>query len=709
MVNVFTDVSERVRAEEALRYSEQRYRNLIDQAADGFVVSDNDNVVVDCNPAALELLGYSREELIGKPLTELIDAQDLRRQPLQIERLRAEGSILLERRVVRNDGTVIPVEVSARALPNGGIQALIRDVTARVIAEERLRQAATVFESTREGVVITDAQHSIIAVNSAFTEVTGYSESEVLGKNPSLLKSDRHDDDFYREMWSAIKEFGFWRGEIWSRRKNGDIYPEWGTISAVVDEDNHVTNYVAVFSDISSVKESEEKLEYLAHHDPLTELPNRLLYMARLEHALEQAKREQLSAAVIFIDLDHFKNINDSLGHPVGDALLIQVAERLSTQVRNEDTVARLGGDEFTVLLEQLRNPQRAGAVAAKLINSFAEPFYVEGHQLHVTASIGISLSPHDGEDVATLLRNADSAMYQAKERGRNGYQFYTAEHTTSAFERVLLENSLRQALKLDQFEIFYQPQLDLRNERLVGAEALVRWHHPEMGLVSPDRFIPLAEETGLIVPIGEWVLQIACQQVRGWQEAGLPIDRVAVNLAGQQLRRGDLVTSVEQALDRAGLAPASLELEVTEGFIMQQAEQAIEVLERLRQLGVTLSIDDFGTGYSSLSCLKRLPINTLKIDQSFVRDIPHDPNDEAIARAVIALAKSLQLNVVAEGIETSAQRDFMLEEDCTEGQGYLFSPPLPGHQFAEFLEQQAIKEAEWAAKRDQTYRGSGI
>ncbi len=709
VVNVFTDISERVRAEEALRHSEQRYRNLIDQAADGFVVSDSDHWVVDCNPAALELLGYSREELIGKSLSELVDPQDLRRQPLQIERLRKEGSVLLQRRVVRKDGRIVPVEVSARALPNGGIQSLIRDVTARLIAEERLRQAATVFESTREGVIITDAQCNIIAVNSAFTEVTGYSEPEVLGKNPSMLKSGRHDADFYREMWAAIKESGFWRGEIWNRRKNGDTYPEWQTISAVFDEDNRVTNYVAVFSDISSVKESEEKLEYLAHHDPLTELPNRLLYTARLEHALEQAKRERLSAAVLFIDLDHFKNINDSLGHPVGDALLVQVAERLLAQVRSEDTVARLGGDEFTVLLEQLRNPQRAGAIAAKLINSFVEPFHVEGHQLHVTASIGISLSPNDGEDVATLLRNADSAMYQAKERGRNGYQFYTAELTTSAFERVLLENSLRQALKLEQFEIFYQPQLDLRNERLVGAEALVRWHHPEMGLVSPDRFIPLAEETGLIVPIGEWVLQTACRQVREWQESGLPIERVAVNLAGQQLRRGDLISSVEQALDRAGLSPNSLELEITEGFIMQQAEQAIELLERLRQLGVTLSIDDFGTGYSSLSYLKRLPINTLKIDQSFVREIPHDPNDEAIARAVIALAKSLQLSVVAEGIETDAQRDFMLDEGCTEGQGYLFSPPMPTQQFTEYLKQQAIKESEWAANRDQSYRGSGI
>ena len=545
------------------------------------------------------------------------------------------------------------VEVQEYRTQDGGTLILRADITDRLQVEERLQQAATVFNNTREGVMITDAAGLITAVNGAFTEITGYSESDVLGRSPDIFKSEKHDKSFYKSIEKAMSDKGYWRGEIWSTRKNGEIYPEWKTVSSVTGSDGRVTHHVAVFSDISDIKESEQQLEYLAHHDPLTELPNRLLFTARLDHALERSQRDGTYLAVLFIDLDNFKNINDSLGHPAGDALLRGMAHRLRSLLREEDTVSRLGGDEFTVLLEQLPNPEMAGTIASKLVECFAAPFRLENNSLHVTGSIGISICPTDGTDAATLLRNADAAMYKAKENGRNGYQYYTAELTKTAFERVLLENSLRRALKLDQFVVYYQPQISLADGSLIGAEALVRWQHPEMGLVPPVRFISLAEDTGLIGQLGEWVLRSACYQVKAWQDAGLKVDRIAVNLSGQQLRRKGLVDTVRDALSKSGLEPKYLELEITEGFIMEQAEQTIGVLEELRRLGVTLSIDDFGTGYSSLSYLKLLPISTLKIDQSFVNEIPRDPNDEAIAKAIIALAKSLQLNVLAEGVET--------------------------------------------------------
>jgi len=679
------NVTDEIAAKENELILKSRLHDALESVPGGIVLFDKQDKLILCNSAYRSSVAEISSVLVPGAPFDFINTALAEAGLVDL----GGGSVddwVNERRLQHQEGKPFRlkvkgdrwVEVQEYRTQEGGTLILRADITDRLQVEERLQQAATVFSNTREGVMITDANGVITAVNSAFTEITGFGEDEVFGRSPKLLRSDKHDDAFYHAIENAIRELGYWRGEIWGRRKNGEVYPEWKTVSIVKDSHGCVTHHVAVFSDISDIKASEQQLEYLAHHDPLTELPNRLLFTARLNHAIKRSQRDGTLLAVLFIDLDNFKNINDSLGHPAGDALLKGMAQRLRNLLRDEDTVSRLGGDEFTVLLEQLPSPEKAGGIAAKLVECFAAPFRLENNSLHVTGSIGIAICPTDGSDAATLLRNADAAMYKAKENGRNGFQYYTSELTKSAFERVLLENSLRSALKLDQFVVYYQPQISLIDGSLIGAEALVRWQHPEMGLVPPVRFIPLAEDTGLIGPLGEWVLRSACYQAKAWQDAGIKVDRVAVNLSGQQLRRKGLVDTVKDALYKSGLSPSSLELEITEGFIMEQAEQAIGVLEELKLLGVTLSIDDFGTGYSSLSYLKLLPITTLKIDQSFVCDIPRDPNDEAITRAIIALAKSLQLKVLAEGVETDEQRQFLQQEGCDQVQGFLFNPPLP-------------------------------
>jgi diguanylate cyclase (GGDEF)-like protein/PAS domain S-box-containing protein len=560
---------------------------------------------------------------------------------------------------------------------------LQKEIAERKRTEQALRQAAAVFENTTEGVMITDTDDRVVAVNKAFTEITGYDQTDVVGQTPRVLDSGRHDEPFYTAMSASITETGRWRGEVWKRRKNGETFPVWLNISTVIDERGRLTHYVRVFSDITPIKESQTQLERLAHHDALTGLPNRLLFNARLGHALERARREGGLVAVLFFDLDHFKNINDSLGHPAGDRLLQAVTTRLLDSVREEDTVARLGGDEFTLLLEELRESMDAATVAEKAINALARPFDLDGHEAYVTASVGISLFPNDGQDVTTLLKNADSALYQAKEHGRNKYHFYTKDLTAAAFKRLALESSLRRAVERGEFTLYYQPQVDLNDGQIVGAEALVRWRHPERGLVLPGEFIPMAESTGLIVKLGEWVLRTACAQAKAWQEEGLPPMRIAVNVSSVQVTRSAIVVIVENALEETGLDPRYIELEITEGLIMQQTQQTITTLGNLRAMGVMLAVDDFGTGYSSLSYLKRLPLHRLKIDKSFVCEIPDDLDDSAITRAIIALGENLHLIVVAEGVENETQLEFLRSNGCDEAQGHLFSAPVPAAEFA--------------------------
>ncbi len=589
------------------------------------------------------------------------------------------------------------IGLAAARLENLYLMRQLRDLNAdleeRVTARTaELRRAATVFESTSEGVMITDPDQKIVAVNPSFFEVTGYCEAEVIGQLPSLLKSGRHDRQFYDSMWQSIRETGNWRGEIWNRRKNGEIYPELLNISEVRNECNDLTSFVAVFSDISAIKESEARFEHLAHHDPLTGLPNRLLLHARMEHAVTRARRTQSRFAVLFLDLDRFKTVNDSFGHPVGDLLLQEVARRLTDCVRSDDTVARLGGDEFTILIEDLLDPGNAAKTAVKILEALSAPFDLGGLEVFSSGSLGIALFPDDGDDATTLLRNADSAMYRAKQKGPKSFHLYTTDLSELARQRLEIETGLRRALERDEFVLHYQPQISLSDDRVIGAEALIRWNHPEMGLMPPDSFIPVAEETGLIEEIGQWVLQTACSQNWRWQDAGLPAIRVAVNVSGRQITHTPLEDVVCEALAFSGLDAQYLELEITESVFMDQTEVSVRALGALKELGVSLAIDDFGAGYSSLSYLRRFPIDRLKIDQTFIRDISSNTHDQAIAQAVVALGHSLQLTVIAEGVETAEQLECLRAQGCDEVQGFLFSRPHPAGDFAVFLENHQPK-----------------
>ncbi|UHD14808.1 putative bifunctional diguanylate cyclase/phosphodiesterase [Thiocapsa bogorovii] len=572
----------------------------------------------------------------------------------------------------------VPRRVTSRVeLPTW--KAPFRTITERKTAEEGLRLSAAVFESTSEGVVITDTTPSIIAVNPAFTEINGYRPEEVMGRNPSLLKSGRHEQPFYEAMWRALLDRGHWRGEVWNRRKDGEIYPQWVNINAVRSELGKTTHYVGVFSDLSDIKRSEAQIERLAHRDPLTDLPNRLLFRTRLEQALLRASTSRARVGMLLVDLDGFRHINDSLGHAVGDIALREVAKRLSDLVRIDDTVARLSGDELALLIEGDEDiDTRAALMAERVRESLNKPFMVKTAELFMSASIGIAVYPEDGTNVSELMQNCDAALYQAREAGGNTYRHYARALTDYARERVTLTSELNRAIERDELRLHYQPLVDTGTSRVTGLEVLVRWQHPERGMVLPDSFIRLAEETGLIIPLGAWVLRRACLQAREWEAAGIPFGRIAVNVSGVQIQRSDFARTLESILHETGLGAERLELELTETFVMDLREDAQRLLCDLKHLGISLAMDDFGTSYSSLAYLKGLPFDTLKIDRSFIVGLPDDPASAAIVTAITTLGNSLGFDVLAEGVETEAQRRFLLGVGCHRAQGYLFSPAVP-------------------------------
>jgi diguanylate cyclase (GGDEF)-like protein/PAS domain S-box-containing protein len=547
---------------------------------------------------------------------------------------------------------------------------------AETVAEE-LRQYANAFHSSGEAMLITDRFNRIVNVNATFSAQTGYSLDEVLGKDPHFLSSGKTPRAVYEDMWRCLQENGYWNGEIWDKKKTGEVYPKWASISAIRDAEQKVMFYIASYSDISERKANEARIDYLAHHDPLTGLINRYNLENRLDQALLSAHRDDLRVAVMFIDMDRFKTINDTLGHHVGDQLLIEVAQRLRDSVRESDIVARLGGDEFIVVLTHIADVMDAAPLGDKILRSLGLPYVFDGKELHSSPSIGIAIYPNDGEDGLTLMKNADTAMYHAKERGRNNVQYFTPAMNAAASERLGLESDLYQALRSGQLHLHYQPQVCASEGTCFGVEALARWSHPLLGDIPPLKFIPIAEESGLIEALGSWVLEEACRQLGAWRAEGIEGIRMAVNLSAQQLRSPDLVQSVDAALKRHGLRGGDLELEITESVAMENPERAIGQLQALRDLGILLAIDDFGTGYSSLAYLKRLPIQVLKLDRTFVRDIETDPSDAEISAATLALAHNLGLRVIAEGVETEAQRDYLIQHQCDFMQGFLFSKPL--------------------------------
>ena len=567
----------------------------------------------------------------------------------------------------------------------------ITDVTDRKNAEENQRIASEAIDNVMEGILVIDTEGRIEFANPAFLSSTGYTSHEVIGKNLSFLKSDKHDDVFYMQVWRAIKSNSMWKGEIWSRRKSGESYPQWLSVTGIRNRHGQVTHYVGASRDITLIKEAEEEIRYRAYHDPLTNLPNRLLFRDRLQHAIARASRVESKIAVLFIDLDHFKNFNDSLGHSYGDKLLQVVASKIELCVRDGDTVARIGGDEFTVIMEDIDKEEDVIVVANKLLNLFKENINIGGESAYLGVSIGISIYPNDGEDVETLTKLADTAMYCVKDEGRNNYRFFTPDMEERIVERVSLEQNLRAGIDQQQFLVHYQPVIDIKKGCVAGMEALVRWDKPDEGLVFPNRFIPLAEARGLIVPIGEWVLRQACTEATLWRRAGYEHVAVSVNLSARQFREKDLVERVKKIIDDTGIEPEQLILEITETTIMEDMENSVATMHELKAMNIRIAMDDFGTGYSSFNYLKEFPVDYLKLDYLFIRDITTDHNARKIAIAVIGLAKELGLTVVAEGVETAEQLNFLKEHGCDLVQGFYFSKPIEGEQLEHAILEKAI------------------
>lgn len=693
MIGVGRDVTQQCDALAKAVESEAYYRAIFDQSPHPVMIFSPAGEILSCNQAVLDRLGINMHELRKKSFAELVHPSDLQASFEHFkEAACGKTPAPLVARGRNRDGEYVEAAITDVPIVLDGkivaVVAMMNDLTQLRRLEERLRLSANALANIAEAAVITTPDLSVISANRAFTSITGYMEAEFVGRSPLELWADDADQPSTEEVRLAIERDGYWQGETKNRRKSGETYPSLTAISAVRDQQDRITHFVGVFSDVSKFKAYEERLEHLAHHDSLTNLPNRAMFECHVNTAISRSKRNGKPFALMFLDLDQFKAVNDSLGHRAGDELLRSVAKRLSESLRGTDVVARLGGDEFGMLLGDLTSSTDAARVAEKVLTALSTPHLQPSYELFTSASVGLAIYPDDGEEPLTLLKNADAAMYLAKKEGRNTYRFFSADINAKAHEYLVLANNLRHALERNEFHLLFQPVVDLSTGRIIGAEALLRWTHPESGLVSPATFIPIAETTGLIGVIGEWVLYEACRQATQWQRLGHPPVRVAVNLSARQFREPGLVEKIEAVLAETGLAPQWLELEITETMMMENPERVKTILGELHARGISIAIDDFGTGYSSLSYLKAFPCDFVKIDRSFIDGVPKDQNDITITETVIGMAQRLGMRVIAEGIETSEQLEFLRRGGCEEGQGFLFSKPLPPGQIAKLLGQ---------------------
>ncbi len=693
-VTLMRDMSQEVEIQEALRHSEERFYKVYHSSAAIISISRvRDGMILDVNDAFLHAGGWTRDEVIGHTVSELKLWPTPSHRVEMLEKLKQSGALQDADLEFRNKsgelryciGSIEPITIGK----DDCVLVIAQDVTDRQFAEKEMRKLSRALEQTADSVMITDVKGVIEYVNLSFEAVTGFTRAEAIGQTPSIVKSGKQRDSFYQKLWITIMNGQVFSEVFVNKKKNGLLYYEEKTITPLKDPQGQITHFVATGKDITERMQTQERLHFLAHHDALTELPNRIFYMDRLKESLARARWHGRRVAVLFLDLDRFKNINDTLGHAVGDRLLQLISRRLAESLRDGDVVARLGGDEFAILLDDITSEQDVPGIAQKILDTVTPSFRIDERELFITASVGISLYPTDGEDSDTLLKHADIAMYRAKDLGKNNYQFYSADMSARAFERLTLESSLRHALERSEFLLHYQPQIDTNSGKVVGVEALLRWQHPELGLIAPSDFVPLLEETGIIIPVGEWVLRAACEQLRKWRRAGREHLRIAVNLSARQFNEPNFASIIDRAMQASGCNPTLLELEITESIIMRHTQLTIQALDALGSMGTRLAVDDFGTGYSSLSYLRRFPIDTLKIDRTFIHDIQSDADDAAITSAIIGMAQRLKINVVAEGVETKEQIDFLQSNGCYVMQGYFFSKPLTAEGLEEFLSEK--------------------